>query len=79
MPDLSGIARGKILPADKFLRNQADDTLWLPESIFPQTVTGDFINTNITDPVAPPIVLGPDPKSLRVVPRYEEPRAVAGR
>lgn len=79
MPDLSGIARGKILPADKFLRSQADDAPRLPESIFTPRVTGDFINTNITDPVAPHIVLGPDPKSLRVVPRYEEPRAVAGR
>ena len=40
--DLNGIARGKILPAAKFIRSLNDDTLRLPEAVFVQTVTGDY-------------------------------------
>ena len=40
--DLNGIARGKILPTDKFIRSHREDTLRLPEMIFVQTVTGDY-------------------------------------
>src|SRR5215216_3794078 len=39
IPDMAGIARGKIMPAQKFT---ADEGMRLPESIFLQTVTGDY-------------------------------------
>ena len=39
IPDMAGIARGKIMPAEKFAE---DDGMRLPESIFLQTVTGDY-------------------------------------
>jgi len=43
IPDMAGIARGKIMPAVKFA---VDEGLRLPESVFLQTVTGDYpINT----------------------------------
>ena len=42
IPDMSGIARGKIVPAEKFLRILRDRGLRLPEAIFVQTVTGEF-------------------------------------
>ena len=40
-PDLTGIARGKIMPADKFLRKEG---LRLPENLFLQTVTGNWFD-----------------------------------
>jgi len=40
--DLSGIPRGKILPASKFLKIVRENGLRLPESIFIQTVTGEY-------------------------------------
>ena len=40
--DINGIARGKILPARSSSRSIQEDVLRLPESIFIQTVTGDY-------------------------------------
>ena len=34
VPDMSGIARGKILPATKFIKSTREHSLRLPESIF---------------------------------------------
>jgi len=75
--DLTGIARGKILPAEKFIQTQKDQSLRLPESIFTQTVTGEWLPSDMdpTDPTIPDIYLVPDPASLRLVPWYEEPTA----
>jgi len=39
VPDLAGVARGKIMPASKFF----DDTaMALPSSIFMQTIAGEY-------------------------------------
>jgi glutamine synthetase len=74
--DLNGIARGKILPTDKFLRSHREDTLRLPEMIFVQTVTGDYPEEDrVTDPAVRDVRMRPDPRSLRIVPWYEEPTA----
>jgi glutamine synthetase len=73
--DINGIARGKILPGDKFLRSIADDSLRLPESIFIQTVTGEYPEEDVIDPVDRDIRLRPDPNSIRLVPWYPEPTA----
>ena len=40
--DLSGIPRGKILPAAKYLKIVRENGLRLPESVFIQTVTGEY-------------------------------------
>ena len=40
LPDMSGIARGKILPSNKFLKSLEDRSLRVPECLFIQTVTG---------------------------------------
>ena len=42
VPDMNGIPRGKILPAQKFTKSVRDYGLRLPESIFLQTVTGEY-------------------------------------
>jgi glutamine synthetase len=76
VPDMAGIARGKILPASKFLRGMAETGLRIPEQIFIQTVTGDYPDDEAgTDPAAGDVYLNPDPESIRIVPWYEEPTA----
>src|SRR5512143_4275412 len=42
VPDMNGIARGKILPDDKFIKGLGTRGMRIPESIFVQTVTGDY-------------------------------------
>lgn len=73
--DLSGIARGKILPAQKFLRATRDQGLRLPESIFGQTVTGEYIDEIDLDPRASDVFLRPLAETIRMVPWYGEPTA----
>jgi glutamine synthetase len=73
--DINGIARGKILPGYKFLRSLKEDGLRLPESIFIQTVTGDYPEGDVIDPVNRDIRLRPDPTTIRLVPWYDEPTA----
>ncbi|NBC33818.1 MAG: glutamine synthetase [Alphaproteobacteria bacterium] len=76
VPDLNGIARGKILPDDKFLLGLKTQGMRLPEAIFVQTVTGDYpANEDVTDPATIDVYLVPDPKTIRVVPWYQEPTA----
>lgn len=78
VPDLSGIPRGKILPASKFLRSLGDDSLRLPESIFIQTVTGEYAedeDDEIIGAADSDVVLRPDADSIRLVPWYQEPTA----
>jgi glutamine synthetase len=77
VPDLSGIARGKILPAEKFLRILRDRGLRMPEAIFVQTVTGDFPDDeDVTSPENSDIYMIPDETTIRNVPWYKEPTAL---
>ena len=76
VPDLSGIARGKILPAEKFLRILRDRGLRMPEAIFVQTVTGDFPDEeDVTSAENSDIYMIPDAATIRKVPWYSEPTA----
>ncbi|MEO6079405.1 MAG: glutamine synthetase family protein [Steroidobacteraceae bacterium] len=74
IPDMAGIARGKIMPAQKFA---ADEGMRLPESIFLQTVTGDYPADTSTamSPAEIDIVLRADTRTVRVVPWAAEPTA----
>ena len=75
-PDMAGIARGKILPAEKFIRSTNDRALRLPEAIFIQTVTGDYPDEEtVTNPANIDVYMVPDPGTVRVVPWYDEPTA----
>jgi len=73
IPDMAGIARGKIMPAEKYAE---DEGMRLPEGIFLQTVTGEWpeddsvINQSEID-----IDLVGDPNSIRMVPWAAEPTA----
>lgn len=75
VPDIAGIARGKILPASKFKANLTDRGLRLPEAIFVQTVTGEFADDSVTEVTNSDVYLTPDPATIRVVPWYDEPTA----
>jgi len=74
VPDMAGIARGKVMPAEKFAEDQG---MRLPESIFLQTVTGDYPEdtSNAMSPAEIDIILKPDPRSVRRVPWAAEPTA----
>ncbi|WP_424948160.1 glutamine synthetase family protein [Candidatus Spongiihabitans sp.] len=74
IPDMTGIAKGKILPAKKY---QEDVGLRLPESIFGQTVNGDYPKEwNVLGEEDGDIFLKPDPATARTVPFANEPTAV---
>ena len=47
VPDMGGIARGKILPTNKFLSGLRNETLRLPISIFGQMVTDGDAETEV--------------------------------
>ncbi|MBL8686552.1 MAG: glutamine synthetase [Alphaproteobacteria bacterium] len=77
VPDMSGIARGKILPATKFLKSVEQNSLRLPESLFIQTVTGEYadIEDSLMGPQDHDINLHPAAETIRVVPWYGAPTA----
>jgi len=70
VPDMSGAARGKVLPAEKF----GSIELKLPEGVFAQTVSGEYATDkeNVEDR---DMVLHPDPTTLRPVPYFPAPAA----
>ena len=72
IPDFSGVARGKIMPAAKFWQ---EERLRLPEGVFVQTVTGDYPDNDTTDPTEPDMQLRPDVATIRIVPWAAEPTA----
>jgi glutamine synthetase len=72
---MAGIARGKILPTNKFLSGLDNDTLRLPESVFGQMVTGADADTKELTYQAPDMILAPDYDTICVVPWYREPTA----
>ena len=78
VPDMAGIARGKILPAAKFIKSTRAHALRLPESVFIQTVTGEYAEDEDEEVMGPQdydVYLQPDPDTLSVVPWYKEPTA----
>ncbi len=76
VPDLTGNARGKIIPADKF---RHDYGTRLPEGIFATTVTGDFPDDyhEIIPPSDSDMLLRPDPTTVRMVPWAADPMGLA--
>ena len=83
VPDLGGIARGKILPTNKFLKGLNEDSHRLPQSTFIQTISGDYATEDLSGPLPKSIfnptdidvILKPDYKTMRIVPWYEDPTA----
>jgi len=73
MPDMAGIARGKIMPADKYCQ---DGGMRLPEALILQTVTGDYPSDfRAVHPSDRDMWARGDPNTIRRVPWAAEPTA----
>ena len=74
VPDLTGNARGKIIPAAKFSHDYGTR---LPEGIFATTVTGDYPDEydELVSPFDSDMYLRPDPDTVRMVPWASDPPA----
>lgn len=74
VPDMTGNARGKFIPAHQFLTERDHK---LPESIMIQTVTGEYTDEHwdFVEPTDTDMILRPDAKTLRKVPWAREPTA----
>ncbi len=55
--DISGIARGKAMPAQKFAKQK---NFFLPNSIFLQTITGEWVDDDGESFTEPDMILTPD-------------------
>ena len=74
--DMSGTARGKILPPKKFLKGTRSRGLRVPEEVFTLTINGRFVSeTNAVSDSAIDIYMEPDVDTIRFVPWYTEPTA----
>lgn len=75
--DLTGIARGKIMPSNKFI---AEKGIRLPESVLIQGVTGDYVAEDVYDQLVDSadvdMQLRPDPNAVFHVPWALEPTAM---
>ncbi|MEM8660755.1 MAG: glutamine synthetase family protein [Pseudomonadota bacterium] len=74
VPDMTGAARGKFIPADQFLSGGEPR---LPESIMVQTVTGEYSESHwdYVEPTDADMLLRPDASTMRAVPWAREPTA----
>lgn len=76
VPDLTGVARGKILPRNKFTEDRG---MRLPESIIGLTVTGNWPDDEKLEELIADtdrdMNLVPDPSTARVVPWATDPTA----
>jgi glutamine synthetase len=74
VPDMTGNARGKFIPAHQFLSRGEPR---LPESIMVQTVTGEYSDEHweFVEPTDTDMILKPDASTMRVVPWAREPTA----
>ncbi len=72
IPDMTGQARGKIVPRHKY---RPAEGLRMAEAVFTQTVTGDYPDEDFTPEADPDMRLIPDPATLRLVPWANEPTA----
>ncbi len=76
VPDMNGVLRGKVWPAQKFVASAANGTLRMPGSVFDVTVTGDYADEGVDRAFADPdVTLHPDPASLCVAPGFKTPTA----
>ena len=73
--DIAGIARGKIVPVDKYIQSSSSGGLRLPEYVFGQNVTGEYDDSSVLSETIGDVVLKPDISTMRLVPWYKEPTA----
>lgn len=76
VPDLTGVARGKILPREKFYEDRG---MRLPHAIVAMSVTGEQPASgpyfDVVEPTDRDMQLRPDPTTVRIVPWATDPTA----
>jgi glutamine synthetase len=76
VPGLTGVARGKILPREKFTEDRG---MRLPASVVAMSVTGEQPSSgpyyDVIDPTERDMQLRPDPATARIVPWVADPTA----
>jgi glutamine synthetase len=76
VPDLTGVAGGKILPREKFTEDRG---MRLPEAVVAMGVTGEFPEEgpyyDVISPTDRDMHLRPDPSTVRIVPWAADPTA----
>src|SRR5262245_51000085 len=75
VPDIAGVARGKTMPAEKFVKL---DAVHLPISIFHQTITGDYVGFDEDAQVLyaeSDLMMVPDLSTIRPAPWATSPTA----
>jgi len=77
VPDINGVVRGKVFPADKFVSSAGSMSLRLPSSVFSVTITGNYADTDSDDFLYrdPDVSLRPDIRSICVAPGFRTPTA----
>lgn len=77
VPDMNGVVRGKVLPANKFIQSVRDNTLRVPSSLYIVAITGHYPDeeNKFTTTSDPDVVLKPDFESLCIAPGYRTPTA----
>ena len=74
IPDMTGVARGKIVPKNLFL---AEDSMKMSKAVLTITVNGEFAEfERFAGANDPDMVCRPDPATIRLVPWAIEPVAV---
>lgn len=68
--DIAGVARGKAMPASKFAKQKS---FFLPNSIFLQTITGEWADNPLGDFTEPDMVLVPDYSTATAAPWASDP------
>jgi glutamine synthetase len=72
LPDITGVARGKIIPKDKFV---SEPEMRLPEAVLIQTVTGGSPSDDLLDLTDADMELKPDAATITHVPWAVDPTA----
>jgi glutamine synthetase len=68
--DIAGVARGKAMPASKFAKQKS---FYLPNSIFLQTITGEWADNPLGDFTEPDMTLVPDFTTATAAPWTADP------
>jgi glutamine synthetase len=77
VPDLTGVARGKILPRAKFTEDRG---MRMPDAVLAMTVTGEYPGddpdyNDIISEIDADMMLRPDPDTVKLVPWATDPTA----
>ncbi|ESQ83193.1 glutamine synthetase family protein [Asticcacaulis benevestitus] len=75
VPDMNGVIRGKVLPATKFIKSEADGSLRMPSSVFSVSITGEYAGDSDEAYADRDLILVPDASTLHIAPGYKSATA----